>query len=60
VLINTAIGLHAKEAGAERNPDKFRPLLMAIVGAGLGTLAGGIIVLLLSFLQSPQTHRLFD
>jgi hypothetical protein len=60
VLINTAIGLHAKEAEAERNPDKFRPLLMATIGAGLGTLAGGIIILLLSLLQSPQTHRLFD
>jgi hypothetical protein len=60
VLINTAISLHAKEAGAGRNPDKFRPLLMAIVGAGLGTLAGGLIVLLLSLLQSPHTHRLFD
>jgi ABC-type phosphate/phosphonate transport system permease subunit len=60
VLINTAIGLHAKEAEAERNPDKFRPLLMAIIGAALGTLAGGIVVLLLSLLQSPQTHRLFD
>jgi hypothetical protein len=60
VLINTAIGLHAKEAEAERNPDKFRPLLMAIIGAALGTLAGGIVVLLLSLLQSPHTHRLFD
>jgi hypothetical protein len=60
VLINTAIGLHSKEVEAERNPDKFRPLLMAIIGAGLGTLAGGIIILLLSLLQSPQTHRLFD
>jgi hypothetical protein len=60
VLINTAIGMHAKEAEAERNPDKFRPLLMASIGAGLGTLAGGIIILLLSLLQSPHTHRLFD
>ncbi|MBX9842273.1 MAG: hypothetical protein K2Z80_10750 [Xanthobacteraceae bacterium] len=60
VLINTAIGLHAKEVEAERVPDKFRPLLMAIIGAALGTLAGGIIILLLSLLQSPHTHRLFD
>ncbi|MBX9827718.1 MAG: hypothetical protein K2Y27_22315 [Xanthobacteraceae bacterium] len=60
VLINTAIGLHAKEVGAERAPDKFRPLLMAIIGAALGTLAGGVIILLLSHLQSPHTHRLFD
>ena len=60
VLINTAIGLHAKEVEAERGPDKFRPLLMAIIGAALGTVAGGIIILLLSLLQSPHTHRLFD
>lgn len=60
VLINTAIGLHAKEAEVGRNPHKFRPLLMAIIGAALGTLAGGIVVLLLSLLQSPHTHRLFD
>jgi len=60
VLINTAIGLHAKEAEAKRTPDKFRPLLMAIIGATLGTLAGGIIILLLGLLQSPHTHRLFD
>jgi len=60
VLINTAIGMHAREVEAERSPDKFRPLLMAIIGAALGTLAGGIIILLLSLLQSPQSHRLFD
>jgi hypothetical protein len=60
VLVNTAIGMHAKEVEAERSPDKFRPLLMAIIGAALGTLAGGIIILLLSLLQSPHTHRLFD
>ena len=60
VLINTAIGMHAKEAEAQQTPDKFRPLLMAIIGAALGTLAGGIIILLLSLLQSPQSHRLFD
>ena len=60
VLINTAIGMHAKEIESERSPDKFRPLLMAIIGAALGTLAGGIIILLLSLLQSPHSHRLFD
>jgi hypothetical protein len=60
VLINTAIGLHAKEVELQRSPDKFRPLLMAIIGAALGTLAGGIIILLLSLLQSPHSHRLFD
>src|SRR5260221_8400068 len=33
VLINTAIEMHAKEVGGEQNPDKFRPLLMATIGA---------------------------
>jgi hypothetical protein len=60
VLINIAIGLHAKEVETQRGPDKFPPLLMAIVGAAVGTVAGGIIVLLLSLLQSPHSHRLFD
>ena len=60
VLINTAIGLRAKEVEAERPPDKFPPLLMAIIGAALGTMAGGIIVLLLSLLRSPHAQRLFD
>lgn len=60
VLINTAIGMHAKEVEAERIPNQFRPLLMAIIGAALGTLAGGIIVLLLSLLRSPYVPRLFD
>jgi hypothetical protein len=60
VLINTAIGMHAREIEAVRTPDKFRPLLMAIIGAALGTVAGGVIILLMSLLQSPHTHRLFD
>jgi hypothetical protein len=60
VLINTAIGLHAKEVELQRTPDKFRPFLMAIIGAAMGTVAGGIIILLLSLLQSPHSHRLFD
>ena len=60
VLINTAIGLHAKEVETQRGPDKIPPLLMAIIGAAVGTVAGGIIVLLLSLLQSPHSHRLFD
>src|ERR1700745_2119211 len=33
VLINTAIELHAKEVAGERPPERFRPLLMAIIGA---------------------------
>jgi hypothetical protein len=60
VLINTAIEMHAKEVGGEPGPDKFRPLLMATIGAALGTLAGGVIFLLLGLLQSGAHHRLFD
>jgi hypothetical protein len=60
VLINTAIEMHAKEVAGERSPDKFRPFLMAIIGAALGTLAGGIVILLLGLLQSGPVHRLFD
>jgi hypothetical protein len=60
VLINTAIGMHAKEVAGERAPEQFKPLLMAIVGAALGTVAGGLIVLLIALLQSGPAHRLFD
>jgi hypothetical protein len=60
VLINTAIEMHAKEVANERSPERFRPFLMAIIGAGLGTLAGGIVILLLGLLQSGPAHRLFD
>jgi hypothetical protein len=60
VLINTAIEMHAKEVAGDRPPERFRPLLMAIIGAALGTVAGGSIILLLSLLQSGPAHRLFD
>ncbi|AMN40957.1 hypothetical protein [Rhodoplanes sp. Z2-YC6860] len=60
VLINTAIEMHAKEVASERAPDHFRPLLMAIIGAALGTVAGGLIIVLLGLLQSGPAHRLFD
>jgi hypothetical protein len=60
VLINTAIGMHAKEVAGERAPEQFKPLLMLIVGAALGTLAGGLIIVLIGLLQSGPAHRLFD
>jgi hypothetical protein len=60
VLINTAIEMHAKEVAGEQNPDKFRPLYMAVIGAALGTVAGGIIILLIGLIQSGPAHRLFD
>src|SRR3954452_15560670 len=60
VLINTAIEMHAKEVAGEQNPDKFRPLYMAVIGAALGTVAGGIMILLIGLIQSGPAHRLFD
>jgi hypothetical protein len=60
VLINIAIEMHAKEVAGEQNPDKFRPLYMAVIGAALGTVAGGIIILLIGLIQSGPAHRLFD
>ena len=61
VLINTAIELHAREAAADRGPERFRPFLMATLGAVLGTLAGGAIIVILSMMQAvPHTVRLFD
>jgi hypothetical protein len=61
VLINTAIELHGREAAADRGPERFRPFLMATLGAVLGTLAGGAIIVFLSMMQAvPHTVRLFD
>jgi hypothetical protein len=61
VLINTAIELHGREAAADRGPERFRPFLMATLGAVLGTLAGGAIIVILNMMQAvPHTVRLFD
>jgi len=60
VLINTAIEMHAKEAAAERGPERLQPFLMATIGAVLGTLAGGTIMVLLALMQTAHTARLFD
>jgi hypothetical protein len=60
VLINTAIELHSREAMVERGPERFRPFLMATLGAVLGTLAGGAIIVVLGFMQGAHAIRLFD
>ena len=60
VLINTAIEMHARAVASERSPDRFKPVLMAIIGAALGTVAGGLIIVLFGLLQSGTAHRLFD
>ena len=59
-LINTAIELHGRELATTRKPDRFRPFLMATIGAAFGTMAGVAIVLLIGLLQHWPTHRLFD
>ncbi len=60
VLINTSIEMHARASAAERTPERFRPFLMATIGAVLGTVAGGSIIVLLGLMQSAHTARLFD
>jgi hypothetical protein len=60
VLIKTAMDLHDRAIEAERPPDRFRPFLMATIGAVLGTLAGGCIIVLLGLLQGAHTVHLFD
>jgi hypothetical protein len=60
VLIKTAMDLHDRAVEAERPPDRFRPFLMATIGAVLGTLAGGCIIVLLGLLQGAHTVHLFD
>jgi hypothetical protein len=60
LLINTAIQLHDRALEAERPPERFRPFVMATVGAVLGTIAGGAIIVLFSLMQSPHTVHLFD
>jgi hypothetical protein len=60
MLINTAIALHDREAAAERPPERFQPFLMAVLGAVLGTVAGGAIVVALGFMQNGHAIRLFN
>jgi hypothetical protein len=60
VLINTAIALHGKQASTERNPERFRPFLMATFGAVVGTVAISAIVVWLGLLQTAHAIRLFD
>ena len=60
VLIETAMAFHAKEAEAARIPDRVSPLAMAAVGAALGTIVGGIVVVVLGWVQIAQMTRIFD
>ena len=64
VLINTAIELHGRETAADHPPDRFRTPLMAVAGALLGSIAGGVLVALLALLAArsaiPAITRIFD
>ena len=60
VLINTAIELHAKEEAVGRAPDRFTPILMTAIGAALGTVVGGTMVVLLGWIQIAHIIRIFD
>ena len=52
--------LHARAAAADRGPERFRRFLMDTLGAVLGTVAGGGIIVMLSLMQGVHTVRLFD
>lgn len=60
LLIKTAIDLHAQEAAAERKPERLSPLVMAGVGAAIGTVVGGSAVVLLGWMQLTHMIRLFN
>jgi hypothetical protein len=60
LLIQTAIDLHDREAAAERKPDRLSPLVMAGVGAAIGTVAGGTTVVMLGWMQLTHIIRLFN
>jgi hypothetical protein len=60
VLINTAIAFYAREAAVDQVPDRLPPLATAAIGAALGTIAGGVVVVLLGWMQMGQAARIFD
>ena len=60
VLIDTAFEFYEKQAAGERSPDQLPPLTMAAVGAALGTIGGGLVVVVLGWLQLIHVARIFD
>jgi hypothetical protein len=58
VLINTAIELHGREAAAARPSEPFRTPFFAVVGVLLGSIAGGVLVALLTA-NVPAISRIF-
>src|SRR5262249_51268621 len=59
-LISTAIELHGRELATTKKPERFRPFLMATIGAALGTMARVAILLLIGLLPHWTPHRLVD
>ena len=60
VLIDTAFEFYAKQAAGERSSDQLPPLTMAAVGAALGTIGGGLVVVVLGWMQIIHVARIFD
>jgi hypothetical protein len=60
VLIDTAFAFYEKQATGERSPDQLPPLTMVAVGAALGTIGGGLVVVLLGWMQLIHVARIFD
>lgn len=60
MLIKTAIDLHTQAEAAERKPERLSPMVMAGIGAAVGSLVGGSAVVLLGWLQLTHVIRLFN
>jgi hypothetical protein len=58
VLINTAIELHGREAATAVPTERFRTPFFTVVGALVGSIAGGVLVALLA--TSSAITRIFD
>jgi hypothetical protein len=60
LLVKIAMDLHAKEAAADIEPDRWRPVVMVALGAALGTVVGGSVVVLFGWMQMAHMIRIFD
>ncbi len=61
VLISTAIELHGREAATAVPPERFRTPFFTVIGALLGSIAGGVLVALFAISAGlPVITRIFD
>jgi hypothetical protein len=60
VLVKIAMELHTKEATADIKPDRLSPIVMVAVGATLGTIVGGGVVMLFAGMQMTHMIRIFN